>query len=349
VPIRYKILILLLSSAAAAAQLPATAPTQPTSPQSGTPLHIDVLVDTKSGPLTGLTQQDFVLRDNKAVQPITSLRPVSGLSEVVLLIDAVNIDQRVLGQERQEIDKFLTSHGGELAFPTTLAILQDTGVQIQKTPTRDGNALKASLDKAQIGLREIRRSTGIYGADDRLGISLNALRSVLTRESAMPGRKLILFVSPGWPVLSGPRIDLDSRQQNQIFADVTGFYNLFRNGHTTLYSIDPLGAGENLGRENYYEAYLPGVPLPVRTDLGDLSLQVLAVHSGGSVLNGNNYTAALLQQAIRDSSEAYELTYTPPPNETDDPKHPFQYHHIELMLENSDAKPRTIDGYYNHP
>lgn len=80
-----------------------------------------------------------------------------------------------------------------------------------KLSSRDGNALIAELNEHESGLRTIRRSQGIYGASERVQLSLRALEQLTEYESARPGRKLVIWISPGWPLLSGPREELTSK------------------------------------------------------------------------------------------------------------------------------------------
>ena len=172
----------------------------PTIPDDGK-IHLDVVVTPKSGPpVSGLAQQDFTIFDNKSPRAIISFQAIDGRQapiEVVLLIDAVNIGAQNVALQRQEIDKFLKAEGGHLAYPTSLAVLNDTGTQIQEGSSKDGNAISAALDQDSIALRSLGRSAGFYGATERLQISLQGLQQLAARESAKPGRKIILWVSPG--------------------------------------------------------------------------------------------------------------------------------------------------------
>src|ERR1035441_3573332 len=86
-----------------------------------------------------------------------------------------------------------------------------------------------------------------------LQISLDALGKLAIKEAARPGRKVILWVSPGWPLLSGPMVELDGKQMQQLYAQIAATSTLLRRGGITLYSIDSLGPGENVERTDYYQ------------------------------------------------------------------------------------------------
>jgi len=327
--------------------------TTPASAQGNTPagqspaeVYLDVVVTQSSGPpVPGLQKQDFTLFDNKAPQPITSFHALGGSqAEVILLIDSVNAPYTRIAYERDQIGKFLRANNGHLTHPTTLAIFTDNGTQIQEGASSDGNALSSSLDKAAIGLRTIRRSSGFYGADERVQLSLNALRQLAAREATRPGRKIILWVSPGWPLLSGPRVDLTSKQRQRIYAEIVDLSAAMRQARVTLYSVDPIGVSESLLRTSYYKEFVKGVSKPNDVLLGDLSLQVLAIQTGGLVLNANNDITAQLQQCFADTDAYYELSFAPPPAD-----HSAEYHHVEIQMAKPGLMARTRQGYYSQP
>ena len=337
------VFLMLLFSAAGASAQQAEAP----GGASDNTIRLAVAVTAKNGAeAPALRQQDFTVLDNNVNEPLTSFKVVqnnSAPTEVVLVIDAVNIGYERLAYERDEIGKFLVANGGHLAHPTAIAIFTDTGVQIQQGFSTDGNALSDLVKKQNIGLRDIRRSAGFYGADDRLQLSLAALHMLAAREEGRPGHKVVLWVSPGWPLLSGPHVYLDNKQEQQIFGNVMSFSNELRKARITLYSIDPLGAGANVLRTFYYQQFVKGVSKPSQVSLGDLGLQVLAIQSGGFALNSSNDVSKLLQQCVDDTERYYELSFQPTPGE------PGEYHHIVVKLADPGLVARTRDGYYSQP
>ncbi len=355
--VRASLLAAVLLPFAAAAQQPGAssrpvtipASPNPTPAQSSTqPIIIDAVATNKAGPpVPALTAGDFTLLDNKAPRALSNFQAHTGKDapvEVVIVIDAVNTRFENVAYERSEIDKYLHTNEGQLPYPTTLAVFTDTGTQIQPGFTKDGHALSDALDHQEIGLRILRRSTGFYGAEDRLTLSLNTLRQLVSVESQHPGRKLILWISPGWPYLSGPAIDLDRKQQDSIFAEIVSLSTQLRQAHISLSSIDPIGPADAGLRTFYYETFLKGVKKPSQVDLGDLSLQVLASQSGGLAISGNSDVAGSLRRCVADADAFYELTFTPPPAET-----PNEYHHLELRVDKPGLTVRTRDGYYLQP
>jgi VWFA-related protein len=333
----------LLYAAAVSAQPPAATAAPPVDSK----IHLDVVVTPKSGsPISGLQEQDFTVLDNKTPQPITSFHAVTGNQapiEAILVIDAINTDYQHVANERVQVDKFLRDNGGHLPVPVALAIVGDTGTQIQEGFSTDGNALSADLEKYSVAFRNITRATGFWGAEDRFNLSLRALRELTAREASRPGRKFILWVSPGWPLLSGPGVDLDSKQERQLFAMIVDISSELRLAHTTLYSVDPLGTQDAATfRTFYYEEFLKGVTEPRKVLPGNLALQVIAAQSGGLVLNSDNDVSALLRRCVADTTAYYEISFAPPLD-----TQPDEYHQVEVKVAKSGVTARTRQGYYS--
>ena len=358
-----RLTILSLSIFALTTSLSAQHPVTATGPPAGTPsptesgptgpITLDVVVSGKQGkhevPSAGLTRQDFVLMDDKAARPVDSFH-FEGASQaqtpvqVTFIVDAVNINYSLLSNARQQLSSFLRREGGHLAQPTRLGILTDQGIQLEAAFTRDGGSLAASLDAQEIGLRKIRRSSGFWGADERTELCLDALTRLVVSERSKPGRKFVIFISPGWPLLSGPAVELSSKQQQRLYDEIVTLNTQMRQARITLYGVNPIGASEDVGRTFYYKDFVKGASKPSQADLGHLSLQVLAEQSGGLVLNGSNDIGQMLQTAVGDASAFYELTFTAPPA-----KHPNEYHRIDLRLNKPGYTVRTLQGYYGQP
>jgi VWFA-related protein len=313
-------------------------------------IHLDVVVTPKSGPpITGLQQQDFTVLDNKQERPINFFRAVAGRDSdvhIVFVIDDVNTGFEHIAYERSELEKFLKMDGGRLAHPVALAYLTDTKFEVQDSYSTDGNALTASLEQASVGLHSILRAGGIYSAEERLEVSLKALYDLANREAALPGRKFIIWLSPGWPVLSGPGVQnqLDDKQRQQIFQDIVSFSNLLRSSRVTLYSVDPLGSADFGTRAFWWREYAGGVSKLYDANLGNIALQVLAVQSGGLALTGGNDIAGEVQKCVSDAAAYYELSFAPPLDQK-----PNELNKVQVKVNKSGTEVRTRQIYYWQP
>lgn len=308
-------------------------------------IYLDIVVTAKSGPpIAGLQQKDFTILDNKAPQTIDTFEALGGGHapiQVVIVIDAVNADFRAVGFERDQISKFLGANGGKLAFPTSLSFFTDTGIEIGQDSSTDGNALTDSLNEHTVGLRAIRRSAGLYGAVERYQMSLKALDALTVHEAPLPGRKMIVWISPGWPLLSGPGMDMVPKQQEDVFGRIVNLSGRMRAAGITLYSIDPLGLDDVGMRTFYYKDFVKGVNGPRQVQMGDLGLQVLATQTGGLVLNAANDLANQLQACMADTQAYYEISFDPPLSDKVN-----EYHHVEIRLADKKLAARARQGYY---
>lgn len=341
-----KSLIRLLSICAITFAACAQEPQPATAPANG-PIHLNVVVAPRSGePVANLTQNLFTVLDNGKPQPIQSFRAVTAKDarvSVMLVIDAVNIPYMQLAYERQQIDAFLKANDGKLAAPMSVLIFTDTGTQTTGFTT-DGNTLSQTLDQREIGLRDLRRSAGFWGAAERMELSLKTMEAVLDHARTLPGRKVILWMSPGWPLMSGPNVQLTFNQQQGFFHTVVGLSNVLREGDITIYAVDPLGAQESPAQTFYYEEFLKGVRKPSQVMPGNLGLQVLAFQSGGLAVSGSNDIKGLLQRCMEDLNAFYEITYLPPPSDAHD-----EYHKVDVKVAAPGVTAHTLQGYYGEP
>ena len=322
-------------------------------PAAGADGHIvlDVVVNDRAGkPISGLQQQDFTLLDNKLPQKLLSFQAVDPTTpgaptEVILLVDAVNTSFTSVSYERSQIENFLKQNGGKLAQPVSLIFFSDQNVEVQNMASSDGNALLAEFDKNETALRTIRRSQGFYGAEDRLQLSLRTLGSLAEYEARKPGRKVLIWVSPGWPILSGPRIQLSGRQQQGIFNEVVAMSQALRLARITLSSVDPLGTADSGGlRTVYYQEFLKGLKKANQAEAGNLALQVLATQSGGQVLYSSNDIAGEIARCASDADAYYVLTFDPARADG-----PNDYRPIEVKVDKAGLTVRTRTGYYAQP
>jgi VWFA-related protein len=323
-------------------------------PAAGTDRQItlDVVVTAKSGkPVSGLGQQDFTLLDNNHPQRILSFAAVEGVNpnsaqqlNVIVLVDEVNTEFSRVAYARQQVEKFLQRDNGVLSRPVALGFLTDQSIKLTNF-SQDGNALVGELTANQAGLRTIGRNQGVYGAGDRLTVSIRALEGLTSAAASQPGRKVVIWVSPGWPILTGPRIQLSSDDQRKLFGEIVNLSNTLRNAGITMYSVDPLGTADAVaGRTTYYEEFVKGVKKPQQVQYGDIALQVLAIQSGGRVFNSENDISAEIAAAMAEANNFYVLTFEGLPGDG-----PNDYHSLEVKVGQSGLKAHTRTGYYAQP
>ena len=322
----------------------------PTTSGSAPGMTLDVVVTPKNGaPVAGLEQQDFTILDNKVPQTIDSFRALRGRDaqlQAIIVVDDVNTNFDRVAFERSEIDKFLRADGGNLAFPTALAVLTDAGLQTPGSFSSDGHALAAALDQVHVPLHTVLKSGGVYSAVERFELSLKALYQLASEQAKTPGRKIVLWVSPGWPLLSGPGVEeqMDDRQRQQIYDNVVSLSSFLRLARITLYSVDPLGTADFAGRAFYWQAFTKGISKPGQADYGDIALQVLAVQSGGLAFNTSNDVAGELRKCVADAQTYYEISFVPSADQK-----PATFHQVEVKVAKPGLTARARQGYYAQP
>ena len=341
--------------AQAVVTVPPGQPSELTLPVAGqTTLTLDVVVGSRSkDPAPTLSQTDFQVLDNGRPVTIKSFHAPAQNAQfgVILVLDTVNANYTSVAYQRDQLDKFFTANGGQLAHPTTLAIMTDKGVELQDGFSTDGAALKKELDDYTVALRTIRRDAGIYGAEDRQQLGISALQLIAQKELSVPARKVVIFISPGWPLISGPGIQLTDKQQSAILRTVVSLNNLLQQARVTVYDVNPFGAQESVLASNYYESFTKPVASPSRVDLADLALQVESEQSGGLVRLGTTDLAKQIALCQQDAASAYQVTFVPNPEESPahDKNSPYQLHTLQVKVTPDDLKARTRAQFYTQP
>jgi VWFA-related protein len=318
----------------------------------GSRIRLNVVVNDKAGkPVSDLQQQDFQILDNKSPQPILSFEAVAGTHatrdslEVILIIDAVNLPYTRVAYARDQLKRFLRQDNGALAWPLIIGFVSDSGLELQGVPSRDGNALAAYLDQNQSGLRTINRSQGFWGRDEQMRLSVNAFEQLSQYAGRRPGRKIVICLSPGWPTLSGPNVDLTKKEEEVILNNIVALSTGLRESGITLYAVDPLGTTDSGSfRTFYWESFIKGVRSAKDAKIGNLALQVLAFQSGGRVLNSNNDVTGEIETCVRDANKYYILSFAPEPADG-----PYDYHTIQVKIDRPKVKAQTLAGYYAQP
>jgi VWFA-related protein len=174
---------------------------------------------------------------------------------------------------------------------------------------------------------------------------LRALGKLVAYEATQPGRKLLIWLSPGWPLITESADKLTTKDMQTDFHALVRLSIGLRDARVTVYSIDPLGADDagSLGNV-YYQNFLQGVPSAEKFRSGDLTLGVIATRSGGQVLNRSNNLAALIATCVADATSYYTLSFDSNPA-----AHPDEYHDIQVKIDKPGLAARTRMGYYAQP
>ena len=349
-PARKFCVILAFAATGAWAQKPAAAAKPPMPPAAAakpSTVTFTVEVTNKAGhPVSGLKAADFTLLDDNVPAPIKAFAehtpgPASPES-AVLLIDTVNMQFGGDSIARQQIMNFLRTFHGRLPFPITLTLLTDTGVSELGKTSDDPHVLLATLNSQAGELRDIGRDAGFWGAAEREQTSINGLGLLTQAMSRMPGRKLLIWVGPGWPIFDNPTILYTDKELHQIFAEVVGLSDAMAHAQVTLDQVDPLGTWDaGSFRTFLWEGFTKPLVRWQQALPADLALQVIATQSGGLVLNSSNDVAGEVGTCARDGSVWYTITIP-----RKGPEKPGTWNTVKLKLDKPGLVVRTRPGYY---
>lgn len=349
------VLLVGLLPGIAAAQSPSdpadTQERQPAPFRSGTNLvRVDVSVMDKDGnPVRTLTADDFELRENGALQAISSFKlvdangqPTDDLSLPIrsrehAATEAARDDVRVflIFWDEYHIDQFgsavrareqLTRFVLEAFGPTDLV-----GVMDPLTPI---SALRFTRDRRALAeqIRLLRGRRGIYvparsaveeahlrEAQDveriRSQVTASALKSAIAHLGAIrQGRKAVVFLSEGLIRLGQDGV--------RVFSDLIRTAN---DNNTAIYTVDPRGLQAGGG----------GM-------MGGMAsmLAALADSTGAEPIISNDMTVAL-RKIVRHASAFYLLGYTPRNGQLDG-----KFREIKVRVRQSGVEVRARNGYW---
>lgn len=359
-------------------------------------IKLDVVVSDEQGrPVSGLDLKDFTVLDNKQAQKILAFQAVGGAAaatgppvEVILLIDTVNATFQQVAIAREQVGKFLRKNGGHLEQPVSIFVFTNEGLQVQPRPSMDGNALMAVLDQVKPGIGTTGSAASGKSEIERFqfsirtltGIALNEAHSARTvtriaqSDPGKQGRKLLIWIGPGWPALVGPNYSSSSKDRQRDFDAIVELSTRLREARFALYSVSqlnsanggeprrflsaalPMSSAEaptasqgpvnvnDTMQESSYKEFLRGVKSSRQADSGNLALQVLAVQSGGRVLDPSNDLAGQIANCVADLSAFYTISFDPPRA-----GHADEYHELKVQIGKPGLVARTSSGYYNQP
>jgi VWFA-related protein len=317
-------------------------------------VKLDVVVTDDSGRLVaGLEQKDFTLLDSKKPRPILSFRVVDGVRgagqadppvQVILLIDAANTSLQRVAYTRLQVQNYLRQNGGHLLQPTSVLLFFDLGLKAWLKPSTDGNLLATQLEEGATAAHKIPLTKG-YDEMELLSLSLRTLGSIAGDVGSTPGRKILIWIGPGWPLLDSHYYSAPASTRRQLFNAMIDLSQELRESRVTLHSIFPIDPALNDAREaEFYRSYLRGVASPALTEPGNLALPVFAIHSGGRALDTTGNLPMLINSCVQEATAYYTLTFDPAMAKRVD-----EYHELAVRVDKPQLRARTNTGYYAEP
>jgi VWFA-related protein len=330
-------------------------------------IHLDIVVTDKSGkPVSGLDLKDFTLLDNNQPAKILAFQAIDGSVqnaeppvEVILLLDTVNLPIQMVSNNmrqvasgpsglsfqivsiaRKQITNFLLQNGGHLAQPVSLFILTSQGLDLQHQPLLDGNELAAEASQRDNKLRAFAASAGMHGAVENYQFSVQMMKVIAREEAKKPGRKLLIWAGPGWPLVDSSFWGMTNADQKTLFDTIAQLSTRLREARISVYNVSP---GTDVASPQY-ENFLKGVKTADKANSANLALKVLAVQTGGNIFGPDNDMTAQINRCVQDAQAFYTLSFDPPHADR-----PNEYHDLKVLVDHPGLTVRTSTGYYNQP
>lgn len=313
-------------------------------------IKLDVMVDDGAGkPVSGLQPLDFKILDNAQPRKVMSFRAFSDSGvkpdppvEVILLLDTLNLPFQQVAFVRGEIEEFLRQNDGRLNQPLTLILLTDAGIRFQPRPSTDGKAIASVVDGIKGSVSMINPAMGGGGYVERFQRSERALDNIAQNEARKPGRKLLIWVGPGWPLLNRPADGYSDKDQKRNFDGIVELSTALRQARITVYSVAPSSAASP--NALLYKNFLKGVRSYKDADFGNMALDVMVMQTAGKILGPNNDLVMQINRCIEDANSFYRISFDPPVAE-----HADEYHDLKVVVDKPNVTVRTNSGYYNQP
>jgi VWFA-related protein len=273
---------------------------------------------------------------------------------LVVYIDNYNLQPFDRNRVMRELRAFI---GQKLGRDDQLMLITyDRELHVRRTFTSDPSLIAAAmLDLEKISaqgvhqqsdrrdfLQKIADSQSVTEADNYaytyaqstfndLSFSIDGLKKMIDSMAGMPGRKAVVYVSDGLPMIAGQ--DVFYAVQNKYSTGSTSMTQTleFDVSHrleelaaqananrTTFYTIDAAGLRSYEGTSAANQG--PGASAPGMSQLVDSvnisnlqsTLQLLAEKTGGVAIINTNVVTPQLDRIARDFNTYYSLGYTPP-------------------------------------
>jgi hypothetical protein len=162
----------------------------------------------------------------------------------------------------------------------------------------------------------------------------------------VPGRAIVIWIGPGWPVLSGPAFVPDTPHVREThFENVVELSTELREGQVTLDAVSwPVSSPVGRVDPADWEMLMLGTRTASQASAKSLAMPVLAHTSGGQVHLNQKTLAAALSACLADASTYYVVGFDSVPAAQAD-----EFRTIELTVDKPGVTVRTTTAYYAQP
>jgi VWFA-related protein len=336
-------------------------------------LNVQV-TDDAGKPVTDLDAKDFTLFDNHQPRRLSTFHVIDGeamndATQIIIVLDAVNSSTPALEAEKNGIFRYLAQSHSALPYPTSFALWSNGHLKATSATTDRNTIGRAFVSNAKnlhsnaCGLVDASVVNAGGGAVEAHGDSdagphsaegnclqihfkdsLAALDGIALQQLNRGGRTILIWVGPGWPLLSDVEFDqLTPKARKSYFDEVVNILHDLHAGQVTLDVV----AQRDSTREDERANELPQLPIdtasPESVRPKSLALPVLAQQTGGRVIASND-VATDLGKLLDDADWYYTLSFIPPPAQNG-----MELRSLEVKVNRPGLTVRTMTGYYTEP
>jgi VWFA-related protein len=334
--------------------------------------------DADGKPVPNLAAEDFALFDNHQPREIAAFHEIDGqgmydATEIVIVLDAVNSTAQELDAERQGIFRYLAQKKGPLPYRTSFVLwfngqLKATAATIDRNSVGrafvsmtkgvhsnacvppDGSVAQAKEggragEPAQTGIEDqaasMAKCLAVHFRD-----SIAALEGIAAGQKNLGGRTILIWIGPGWPLLSDVEFQhLTSTAKQTFFEETVNLLRYLREAQVTIDALSPRDGTRKAEMARVDMAALSaGIASPQNAGPAGLALPVLARQTGGRVQNESDDIPVDLGSCIHDADGYYVLTFAMTPASA-----PHEFHPVEVKVNRPGLEVRTMSAYYAEP
>jgi VWFA-related protein len=340
---------------------------------------LSVVVTDKSGkPVTKLSRASFTVLENGEKQVIDAFETPASLAtatemregipapgapparsvaanveqpRTILVLDELNTISEDTMFAAKQMQRYLQAQPQVLKQPTAIYLLTKRRLESFAESTRDRDTLLARLKKNFIELPPHNlESGGAQAGADRLVTSLMALGEIALANAEQKGRKNVIWIGNGIPILSGSYISQEDRTKFDNWVHYTA--NWLEETQTTVYTVDPRGvevSPATITTGGYLmEGGIPSAIVGPDLTSSELVFEAIAPESGGAILRHRNDIDGAIAAAVNDGGSYYTLSYYPADRSWDGKFRRIQVK-VEGLEEAGGLVVRTQSGYYAYP
>ena len=333
---------------------------------------LNVRVSDASGkPLNQLNQADFSVYDNDQLRKLVSFRSVNGTTggaHIILVIDAVNNFTKQVRAHAKEIERYLKESDGPLAYPVTIGVFSGISIDVGessrdraalltelRTRTEDlhaggcitlqdhGNSTAAAYSLGGLGGTRAISQDELLCKNDRFVKSINALFELGRNQKDVPGRAILIWLGPGWPMLTDKAFTPDPPDlKRNFFAQLVSLSMLLRESQITVDAVASPDESINPQTPNIRDSeFFGGVSSPDQASAANFGLHVLAHQTGGRILAETKDVAGQISACVADAESYFVLSFDTPPAAGFG-----EYHALAVKVNKPGLDVRTNSLYY---